>query len=540
MLEHNVTPSGPGAGYDSASDESRRALFVRARDAALHADVSGIFARTDSLRGLLQACAEAFVRNLDVALARIWTSSRSGGFLELQASAGLYTHIHGSHARMRVGERKIGLIAQDRVPYLTNRVLDDPRIHDKEWATREGIVAFAGYPLVVEERVVGVMGMFARQPLQPDTLDTLGSIASLVGQGIERKRSEDQLRRSEAYLAEGQRLTHTGSWAWRLDTGERYWSVEIYRIYGFEPADTPPPLEAVLCRVHPDDAAEVRRIVAESLSTHSEFRFRTRVLIEGQPMKYVETIGHPVRDEDGQVVEFIGTDMDITDHHRAGQRLRRAIRARYEAVLAERTRIARDMHDGLLQDVTGISLQLAALLPQVRVASEAAADRLGRILELTQRTSREAREAVVNMRSTPADGDLPGAVESAARRVAESAFLGLSVKVQGRVRLVSADVRDAAAAIMREAMTNVVKHAGARSVTLALTFGRTRIRLTLRDDGCGFAANDDVERGHFGLVGMRERAAEIGATLSIRSSPGHGTIVRVDITSPHSAGRRKQ
>ena len=533
MLDHNVTPSGPPPGYDPTSDERRRVLSVPARDAALRADVGGILARTDSLRGMLQACTEALVRNLDVALARIWTSSRSGGLLELQASAGLYTHIHGGHARVPVGERKIGLIAQERVPHLTNQVLDDPRIHDKEWATREGIVAFAGYPLVVEDRVVGVMAMFARHPLLPDTVDILGSIASVVGQGIERKRSEDQLRRSEAYLAEGQRLTHTGSWAWRLDSGERFWSAEVYRIYGFELANVPPPLEAVLRRVHPDDAAEVRRIVADSLRTHSEFRFRTRVLIEGQPMKYVETIGHPVRDEDGEVLEFIGTDMDITDRHRASQRLRRAIRARYEAVLTERTRIARDMHDGLLQDVTGISLQLAALLPQIRTDSAVVAERLDRILELTQRTSREAREAVVNMRSTQAGGDLAGAVESAARRVATTALLPLSVRVQGRVYPVSGEVRDATASIVREAMTNVVKHAGAHSVALTLSFGRTRIRLLLRDDGCGFAANHNVERDHFGLVGMRERAMDIGATLSIRSSREGGTIVRLDIPISH-------
>ena len=502
---------------------------LRAREAALRADVSGALARTDSLRGILQGCAEALVRILGVTFARIWTSNRNGSVLELQASAGLHTHINGPHARIRVGELKIGLIAQERAPHLTNQVLADPRVHDKEWARREGLVAFAGYPLVIEERVVGVMAMFARQALLPDTLETLASIASLIAQGIERKRSEDQLRRSEAYLAEGQRLSHTGSWAWRLDTGERFWSLEVYRIYGFEPAEVPPPLEAVLLRVHPDDAARVRLLVADALRTHSEFRFRTRVLIDGEAVKYVETIGHPVADEDGRVVEFIGTDMDITERRRAHQRLRRAIRARYAAVLAERTRIARDMHDGLLQDVTGISLQLAALLPHVRAASPAVAERLSDIVELTQRTSREAREAVVNMRSARVDGDLASTVEGIARQLATNAALSLSVSLKGRAWAVRTDVRDAAAAIVHEAMTNVVKHAEARSVALALTFGRRRVRLMLRDDGRGFAAVPSVEREHFGLVGMRERAAEIGAAFTVDSKPSGGTTVWIDI-----------
>lgn len=538
MQEPGIAPRNALAAHltdGSTIDELRRALSQRARDAALRADVSAILARTDGLRGILQGCAESLVRTLDVALARIWTASRGGVFLELQASAGLYTHLNGAHGRMRVGEHKIGLIAQERLPHLTNQVLDDPRIHDKDWARREGIIAFAGYPLIVEERVVGVMAMFARHSLSPDTLDTLGSIASLVAQGIERKRSEDELRRSEAYLAEGQRLTHTGSWAWRLDTGERFWSVEIYRIYGFEPAETPPPLEAVLCRVHPDDAVEVRRTVADALRTHSEFRFRTRVLIEGQPVKYVETLGHPMRDDDGRVVEFIGTDVDITERRRSNQRLRRAIRARYQAVLDERTRIARDMHDGLLQDVTGISLQLAALLPQVSSASQPAAERLARILELTQRTSREAREAVVNMRSMHGDGDLVGAVESLARRVATEGALALSVRVRGRMRLVRSEVRDAAVAIVQEAMTNVIKHAEARAVELGLAFHRTRIRLTLSDDGRGFSTIDNADRDHFGLSGMRERVGELGGVFSVQSVPGKGTTIRVDIPSRGAA-----
>jgi signal transduction histidine kinase len=530
----------PAAMSEPAPGELRRALYVRARDSALRADVSGALTRADSLRGMLQSCAEALVRHLDAAFARIWTSNRAGDFLELQASAGLHTNLDGAHARIRVGELKIGMIAQERAPHLTNHILDDARVHDKDWARREGLVAFAGYPLLIEERVVGVMAMFAREALLADTLETLASIASLIAHGIERKRSDDRLRRSEAYLAEGQRLSHTGSWAWRLDTGERFWSLEVYRIYGFEPADTPPPLEAVLVRVHPDDAARVRLTVAEALRTFSEFRFQTRVLIDGQTLKYVETIGHPVRGEDGRVVEFIGTDVDITERRRANQRLRRAIRARYAAVLAERTRIARDMHDGLLQDVTGIALQLAALLPQVRATSDAAADRLANILELTQRTSREARRAVVDMRSAGDEGDLLTAVEASARKVVADAKLSLSVSVKGQTRSVPPETRDAIVAIVQEAMTNVVKHAAARSVAIGLVFTRTRIRLTVHDDGCGLPAMPDVDGAHFGLVGMRERASEIGAAFRVRSRPGAGTTVSINLPSHAGASRRSR
>ena len=93
-------------------------------------------------------------------------STPQGDVLELQASAGLYTHLDGPHSRVPVGQYKIGLIAQERKPHLTNTVVGDPRVSDQEWAQREGMVAFAGYPLIVEDRLVGVMAMFARHPFR--------------------------------------------------------------------------------------------------------------------------------------------------------------------------------------------------------------------------------------------------------------------------------------------------------------------------------------------------------------------------------------
>jgi PAS domain S-box-containing protein len=503
----------------------------RAREAALRTEVSGMLARSVTLRGMLQGCTESLVRHLGVAFARIWTLGRGATVLELQASAGLYTNLDGSHSRVEVGKWKIGLIALERTPHLTNDVLGDPRIHDKEWAQREGMVAFAGYPLVVDERVVGVMAMFSRHTLDADALDTLGSIASSVAQGIERKHSEEQLRRSEAYLAEGQRLSRTGSWAWKMDTGERFWSAETFRIFGFAITDVPPPFQEVLQRVHPDDRADADRALKESLETGTAFRVQARILIGDEPVKWVETVGHPVRDEDGRVVEFIGTDIDITERMRANHNLRRAIAARYEAVLGERTRIARDMHDGLLQDVTGIALQLRATLPHVRTSPGEAATRLEQILELTERTSREARQAVVGLRAKVQSGDLVRAVESAAQRVAAQGPLTLTVTVAGRARRMPADVRDAVVSIVHEALTNVVKHAGAHGVGLTIAFGRKKLRVSVIDDGQGLPAPqpDCGTGGHFGLEGMRERATGVGASFSVRSLPGHGTVVRLEV-----------
>jgi PAS domain S-box-containing protein len=147
---------------------------------------------------MLQRSAEAVVRHLDAALARIWTLNERQSALELQASAGLYTHLNGEHSRIAVGKFEIGLIAQERKPHLTNDAPNDDRISHPEWAKETGMIAFAGYPLLVEGRLVGVLGMFARTPLGQDTVEALEAVADTVAQNIQRKRAEEALRESEA------------------------------------------------------------------------------------------------------------------------------------------------------------------------------------------------------------------------------------------------------------------------------------------------------------------------------------------------------
>ena len=175
----------------------------RTRQVAMHADIQLAFSDEieSGLQTVLQRSAEAVVRHLDAAFARIWTLNEPENMLELQASAGQYTHLDGEHARIPVGELKIGLIAQERKPHLTNDVQNDDRISHPEWAKREGMQAFAGHPLIVEGRLVGVLGMFARKVLEPDTLEALTSVADAIAQGIDRKVAAEKIREHAAKLS---------------------------------------------------------------------------------------------------------------------------------------------------------------------------------------------------------------------------------------------------------------------------------------------------------------------------------------------------
>ena len=188
--------------YATEKERVEPVMVERVPLSALGSDISLALIRGDDLRVILQRCVEAVVRRLDVAFARIWTLEPGGDVLELRASAGLYTHLDGPHARVPLGCFKIGRIALENHPHLTNDVLHDSWVGDPEWARREGMVAFAGYPLAVEDRVVGVMAAFAYRPLPQAALEALGSISDAIAQCIERKRAEAELRRAHAELEE--------------------------------------------------------------------------------------------------------------------------------------------------------------------------------------------------------------------------------------------------------------------------------------------------------------------------------------------------
>lgn len=175
-----------------------QALLEHARHASLSADVGTALTRVGTLRGTLQRCAEIVVERLDAAFARIWTLNDAGDVLELKASAGMYTHMDGPHGRVPVGQFKIGRIAEERKPHLTNQVVGDPRVGDQAWAEREGMVAFAGYPLLIDDTLVGVLAMFARHPMSQADFEAMATVANGISLGIARGRAIDALRASEA------------------------------------------------------------------------------------------------------------------------------------------------------------------------------------------------------------------------------------------------------------------------------------------------------------------------------------------------------
>jgi ligand-binding sensor domain-containing protein/signal transduction histidine kinase len=208
----------------------------------------------------------------------------------------------------------------------------------------------------------------------------------------------------------------------------------------------------------------------------------------------------------------------------------RRMRAQFDAVLAERTRIAREIHDNLAQEMLGISVQLEVVARTMPPGAEVARNHLDRVRMLVRHGIAEARRYVWDLRSQALDNaDLPTALTETVRRLTADAAIDAQVHVKGMFRQLPRSVEDNLLRIGQEAINNAVLHANPKHLLVNLTFDVRRVQLSVRDDGRGFDQKTVESNGHFGLVGMRERAQRMGGTLSIESSPETGTEILVDV-----------
>jgi len=204
--------------------------------------------------------------------------------------------------------------------------------------------------------------------------------------------------------------------------------------------------------------------------------------------------------------------------------------SQFQAVLAERSRIAREIHDNLAQDILGISVQLELVARLMPAAAETAKGHLDRARILVRNSMTEARRYVWDLRSQELHRkDLAAALRDTTQRLTAESNVDAVVEVAGPLRPLPADVEANLLRIGQEAINNAVRHAQAKRIDVALNFDTQSVRLSVRDDGRGFDTNEQIADGHFGLLGMRERAAQMGGVLSIQSAEERGTQVAVEV-----------
>ena len=369
--------------------------------------------------------------------------------------------------------------------------------------------------------------------------ETASRFARPIIDGItERKRAEEQLKRSEAYLAESQRLSHLGSWAVQISPRKLvFWSQEHYRMWGFDPANGLPSLQAILKRIHPEDRPNADEAFESAIEEQRDHACDFRIVLPDGAMKYCHSIGHPVVNRNGDLVEFIGTVMDVTESRRAEQELQRsfdqlrALTAQLQSVREEeRKRVAREIHDELGQALTAIKLDVTALVrepPDKRRAvrrSRSILKLLDETIQSVQRISTDLRPGILD------DLGLAAALEWAAEEFEARTGTKIRISISDEDNItIDPDRATALFRIFQEILTNVARHAKASEVNAWLANENGDLALEVHDNGLGVREEQLSAGRSLGILGMRERALLLGGELIIHGVPGGGTTVRVRI-----------
>jgi signal transduction histidine kinase len=206
-------------------------------------------------------------------------------------------------------------------------------------------------------------------------------------------------------------------------------------------------------------------------------------------------------------------------------------RQQYQAVLTERNRVARELHDTLEQGLAGIGLQLEAVGGSLAASPEHARQSLDVARRMLQYSQEEARRSVMDLRAQALESrDLAGALTDLVQQTAGPSGVAAHVSIEGTPRRLDASDEHHLLRIGLEALTNALKHSGARHIDILLRFDAEGVELTVHDDGCGLThAPENLPAGHFGLLGIRERVDKLGGTLQLRGLAGAGTMLTVRV-----------
>jgi len=569
--------------------QAEETLRERARLSSFAAEVSLTLNRETSTDEILHHCVDAAVHHLGAALARIWIvepgdlcegchkaawCTNRTLCLHLKASAGLSSNLDGEYRRVPLGALKIGRIAQGMGVMVTNDVLGDERLPNKDWLRENGLQSFAGFPLVIEGKVFGVMAVFARVPLSGATLQTLESICNGIAATIARKRAETALRersRQQTIEAElsllavtvpdfhsllgttvklvsnaletnycevlellpnGKDLRLCASAGWRGDRTGQVRAVETGSLVHAALQSSKP-----VVRTLQDDTRfsgppwlhEHRAVGGMSVTIHGKetpwgvlgvYTAGTRAFSRDD-INFLQTVASIL----AAAIERVQAESVLKD---ANQALRLLSRQLLQVQEENRRAIARDLHDEIGQSLTAIKLNVE------RAQRTSDRDARTRIMQdcaqITERVLGQVRDLSLDLHPSILDDlGLAYALKWYADRQAERAGLKVVVTADPSLPRLSQDIEIACFRIAQEALTNVVRHAQARHADITLKRGTAAVELCIQDDGIGFIvgkASFPANGGaSVGLASMQERAKLLGGTVKITSAPHRGTKV---------------
>jgi PAS domain S-box-containing protein len=314
LVKTQLRPDSLGRSIRYALQRKRAAAlaaFEQARLAAFGAEVGLALTRRDSLDATLERCARAMTQYLNAASAQLWTfEERKSGF-ELRASAGRLSERKGASGALPEVKLDLGTLKEGK-PLLIRQVLNDGRLPEQEWVKREGVVSYAAYPLMLEDKLVGLMSIFTDHPLTDQIHQEMGSVANGISLCIQRKRSEQALDASEdKYRSVVENIKEVifqmnefGYWTFLNPA----WTA----VTGFE---VKPTLGTFFVEyLHEEDRDHNRHIFLQLLSRRLDYcRYETRFLTKNGKVRWVEAYAQLTLNSDGSILGLSGSLTDITE-----------------------------------------------------------------------------------------------------------------------------------------------------------------------------------------------------------------------------------
>src|SRR6202049_4629008 len=221
-----------------------------------------------------------------------------------------------------------GTAAYRGEPVIVEDIATDPLWADyRDLALPHSLCACWSTPVFSSQgKVIATFAMYYREPRRPTRRDQeiIDQITHLAGVAIQQKLAQEKLQRSEAYLAEAEKLTHTGSWAWDARTQKvLYCSEEMFRVFGLDLRESLPTREHFRLRLHPDDSDWVDKRCEKSFRERVDSFNEYRILLPDGTVRHINSAGHPVLDEDGELIEYVATAVDATERKHAELERRR-------------------------------------------------------------------------------------------------------------------------------------------------------------------------------------------------------------------------
>ncbi len=553
--------------------ERKRAEDVKSRqiqEAALRNEMNDAFSRGNNLRSVLETCTEVIVRRLGITLARIRAFEGESNTLKAQAGTGSHIDPDGALGFLPLGNR-VDVVDRSRDSYISNDIRSDPEFAGAGWVDREGLVAAASYPLLVEEQLIGDLTLFSREPFPEEMIEVLSSVAQSLAQSIQRKRTEDDLRESlgvllalrEAGYILGSTLEQdeivsrllqimrrvSDLTATIISMPDENGQLHIWRSVGVENLPTriryAPEAERARQAVLKDEEKWLFRLESPTSKSGYLAVLCLPIRVRDRFFGVLEAYGSEALAED-DIGEILGSLTSQAASALENARLYRELGERERrlqdlvgkllgAQEEERRRVAYEVHDGLAQVAVAAHQRLQAFARRHQPEEERARDDLERVLELVRLTVSESRRIIAHLRPTTLD-DL-GLTATISLEVEGLREEGYSVDYEENLvdeRLPS-NIEIALYRAAQETLTNVRKHAQTKQVSVKLLRETDEVRLEIQDHGVGFdpetvyATSGPGER--VGLAGMHERVSMVGGKLEINShiDKGTSTIASVPI-----------